>query len=103
MITTSEIAVGLTIDNDSNLSAIENELKKFGSIEVDKDQAIICIVGNKIVEQTGVLEKVFASLAEIPVSMVSSGGSANNVSVLIDKQYKDKALNALNEGLFGLR
>jgi aspartate kinase len=103
MITTSEIAVGLTIDNDSNLASIENELKKFGSIEVDKDQAIICIVGNKIVEQKGVLEKVFASLTDVPIKMVSCGGSANNVSVLIDKQYKDKALNALNEGLFGLK
>jgi aspartate kinase len=103
MITTSEIAVGLTIDNDSNLPAIENDLKKFGSIEVDKDQAIICIVGNKIAEQKGVLEKVFAALKEVPVQMVSSGGSPNNVSVLIHKQYKEKALNDLNEGLFGLK
>lgn len=103
MITTSEIAVSLTIDNNAHLPSIENELKKFGSIEVDKDQAIICIVGNKIMDHKGVLNKVFASLTEIPVRMVSCGGSANNVSILVDRQYRDKALNALNEGLFGLK
>lgn len=103
MITTSEIAVSLTIDNNSHLASIENELKKFGSIEVDKDQTIICIVGNRIMDQKGVLTKVFQSLTEVPVRMVSCGGSANNVSVLVDKQYKEKALNVLNEGLFGLK
>lgn len=103
MIATSEVAVSLTIDNNTNLAAIETELKKFGTIEVDKDQAIICIVGNKIMDQQGVLTKVFNSLSEIPVRMVSCGGSANNVSVLVDKQFKDKALIALNEGLFGLK
>lgn len=103
MITTSEVAVSLTIDNNSNLTSIENELRKFGTIEVDKDQTIICIVGNKITEQVGVLNKIFDALAEVPVRMVSCGGSTNNVSVLIDKKFKEKALNDLNEGLFGLK
>src|SRR5688500_2215949 len=103
MIATSEVAVSLTIDNQTHLSSIEAELKKFGSIEVDKDQTIICIVGNRIMDKEGVLTEVFQSLSDIPVRMVSCGGSANNVSVLIDKQYKEKALNALNEGLFGLK
>ena len=103
MIATSEVAVSLTIDNQTHLSSIETELKKFGSIEVDKDQTIICIVGNRIMDKEGVLGEVFSSLSGIPIRMVSCGGSANNVSVLIDKQYKEKALNALNEGLFGLK
>ncbi len=103
MITTSEIAVSITIDNNTHLASIENELKKFGTIEVDQDQTIICIVGNKITEQKGVLNKIFNSLADIPVRMVSCGGSTNNVSVLVEKQYKEKALNLLNEGLFGLK
>lgn len=103
MIATSEVAVSLTIDNEAHLSSIENELKKFGSIEVDKDQTIICIVGNNIMKKKGALNEVFQSLSGIPIRMVSSGGSANNVSVLIDKRYKGKALNDLNEGLFGLK
>src|SRR6188768_2549067 len=103
MITTSEIAVSLTIDNNKHLAAIESDLKKFGTIEVDHDQTIICIVGSRITEQKGVLKKVFDSLTEIPVRMVCCGGSPNNVTILVDKQYKEKALNALNEGLFGLK
>lgn len=103
MIATSEVAVSLTIDNNSHLASIETELKKFGSIEVDKDQTIICIVGNRIMEHESSLGKVFSALNGIPVRMVSCGGSANNVSVLVDKQYKESALNALNEGLFDLR
>lgn len=103
MIATSEVAVSLTIDNQTHLSSIEAELKKFGSIEVDKDQTIICIVGNRIMDKKGALNEVFQSLSSIPVRMVSCGGSANNVSILIDKQYKELALNTLNEGLFGLR
>lgn len=103
MVTTSEVAVSLTIDNNTHLTAIENELKKFGVIEVNKDQTIICVVGNKITEQKGVLNKIFDSLANIPVRMVCSGGSTNNVTVLVDKDNKAPALNALNEGLFGLK
>ncbi|HEY3401953.1 MAG TPA: aspartate kinase [Ohtaekwangia sp.] len=103
MVTTSEVAVSLTIDTNTHLASIENELKKFGTIEVDKDQTIICVVGNKITEQKGVLNKVFDSLTEIPVRMVCCGGSPNNVTILVDKQHKEKALNALNEGLFGLK
>ena len=103
MVTTAEVAVSLTIDNNSRLSLIETDLKKFGIISVDKDQTIICIVGQKITEQKAMLKKVFDSLGEIPIRMVSCGGSANNVSILVDKSYKEQALNALNEGLFNLR
>lgn len=103
MITTSEVAVSVTIDSNAQLASIENELKKFGTISVDKDQTIICIVGQKITVQQDVFKKIFDSLADVPIRMVSCGGSTNNVSVLVDKKYKDKALNALNEGLFGLR
>jgi aspartate kinase len=103
MVTTAEVAVSVTIDNNNRLADIETDLKKFGIISVDKDQTIICIVGQKITEQKAVLQKIFDALAEIPVRMVSCGGSANNVSILIDKSFKDKALNALNEGLFDLR
>ncbi len=103
MITTSEVAVSLTIDNNNHLPSIETELRKFGVISVDSDQTIICIVGQKITEQKFVLKKIFDALADVPVRMVSCGGSTNNVSVLVDKQYKEKALNLLNEGLFDLR
>jgi aspartate kinase len=103
MITTSELALSLTIDNNTHLEKIESELKNFGSIEIDKNQTIICIVGHQVALQKGALKKVFDALSGISIRMVSCGGSSNNISVLVDTQYKEQALIALNEGLFGLR
>lgn len=102
MISTSEVAVSVTIDDSKNLNPILEELKSFGSIEVDTDQSIICIVGNHLSEKEGVLKEVFQSLAEIPIRMVSYGGSPNNISILVGTSQKVKALNLLNEGIFHL-
>lgn len=103
MITTSEVAVSLTIDTNTQLASIEAELKKFGTIEIDTNQSIICIVGHQVATQKGALKKVFDALEGISIRMVSCGGSANNISVLVDTQFKEQALIALNEGLFNLK
>lgn len=103
MITTSEVAVSLTIDSSSHLDSIVTELRKFGIIEVEKNQTIICVVGHNIGRQKGILEKVFGALADVPVKMVSCGGSNNNISIVVEPSYKEKALIALNEGLFGIK
>lgn len=100
MITTSEVAVSLTIDDLTNLDQIINELESFGTVEVDKDQAIVCIVGSMVSETQGVAIKIFESLKEVPIRMISYGGSRHNISVLIDGKYKQKALQSLNSGLF---
>jgi aspartate kinase len=100
MITTSEVAVSLTIDNPTHLDSIIEEISAFGNVEVDKNQTIICIVGSFGSQKQGVVAKVFDSIEHIPVRMISYGGSNYNVSILIDTRYKNEALNALNEGLF---
>lgn len=102
MITTSEVAVSVTIDNPKNLDAIMQELCEFCSVKVDKDQTIICIVGSFAAEKQGVAAKIFDALKNIPLRMISYGGSENNVSVLVDSKYKKDALAALNKGLFNL-
>src|SRR6478609_373058 len=102
MITTSEVAVSVTIDESKHLEEIVRELKDFGSIDVDKNQTIICIVGNGLAEKDGVLKEVFQALSSVSIRMVSFGGSNNNISLLVDTSQKEKALNLLNEGLFGL-
>lgn len=102
MISTSEVAVSVTIDDNKNLHPIMEELKSFGSIEVDTDQSIICIVGNMLSEKEGVLKEVFQSLASVPIRMVSYGGSPNNISILVATPHKEKALSLLNSGLFNL-
>lgn len=100
MVTTSEVAVSLTIDDDSQLDAIIKELELYGRIVVDKDMTIISIVGNKIANSPNMLQKVFDSIGDIPVRMVSFGGSQHNISLLIPGEYKESALRALNKGLF---
>ena len=100
MITTSEVAVSVTIDDLSHLDQIVEELSRFGTVEVDSNQAIVCVVGNQVAETKGAIQSVMDSLVDIPVRMVSFGGSKHNVSILIDAKYKMQALKNLNEGVF---
>jgi aspartate kinase len=102
MITTSEVAVSLTIDNEKHLEEIIAELENFGSVEVDINQTIICIVGDFLAERTGYAARIFDSLKLIPVRMISYGGSKNNISLLISSEHKKDVLQALNKGLFSL-
>ncbi|HZY82434.1 MAG TPA: aspartate kinase [Cyclobacteriaceae bacterium] len=102
MVSTSEVAVSVTIDDAKALPQIEEELKSLGTIEVDKNQTIICIVGNGLADKEAVLKQVFSSLGSVKIRMVSFGGSNNNISILLETANKEKALNLLNEGLFGL-
>jgi aspartate kinase len=102
MITTSEVAVSVTIDNDVNLPDIIKELEPFGTVEIDTNHSIVSIVGNEIAETKDVMKKLFDAIEPIPVRMVSYGGSKHNVSLLIARTYKEQTLQLLNEGLFGL-
>ncbi len=102
MITTSEVAVSLTIDSDIYLLQIVRELEPFGTVDVDDKQTIVSIVGNEIAKTENVLEKLFESVREIPVTMVSYGGSPHNISLLVPSEYKTQTLQLLNKGLFGL-
>lgn len=100
MITTSEVAVSLTIDDTSQLTEISAELSPFGKILIDYDQTIICIVGDMVADKKGIVNKVFQALGNVPVRMISYGGSKNNISILIDSVHKAEALEALNSQLF---
>ena len=102
MITTSEVAVSVTIDTDIALKEIVKELEPFGTVDVERDQTIVSIVGNEIAQTEDVLQKLFNSVKEIPVTMVSYGGSTHNISLLVPSSYKTRTLQLLNKGLFGL-
>ena len=102
MITTSEVAVSVTIDNAVDLKAIVKELEPFGNVEVEDNHSIVSIVGNEIALTQDVLAKLFEALIPVPVRMVSYGGSRHNVSLLIPSAYKTQTLQLLNKGLFGL-
>jgi aspartate kinase len=100
MITTSEVGVSLTIDDNKNLTKIVEELKEFSSVEVEQQQTIVCVVGSFGQNKSGIAGKIFEALAAIPVKMISYGGSSYNISVVISHTHKAEALNLLNEALF---
>lgn len=102
MITTSEVAVSVTIDSDENLKPIVKELEPFGTVEVDHDMTIVSVVGDHIAETRDVLKKIFDTIHDIPVRMISYGGSLHNISFLVHKDYKIQMLQTINKGVFDL-
>jgi len=100
MITTSEVAVSLTIDNTEKLDEIIEELQSFGNIEVETDLSIICIAGDLAQNKKGVTSAIFNCIDEIPIRMISYGGSNYNLSFLVKSSDKIPVLNLLNDGLF---
>jgi aspartate kinase len=100
MITTSEVAVSLTIDNAQFLKEIAKDLRELGTVEVEENQTIICIVGDFRTERTGSAPEIFEALNTIPLKMISYGGSPNSLSLLIDTANKTNALRQLSKHLF---
>jgi aspartate kinase len=96
MITTSEVGVSVTIDSDKHLEDIVDSIRKFGTVEVDRDQVIVCVVGHLVRENKGYASKIFDALKEIPVRMISYGGSDHNISLLVASENKRDALRALS-------
>lgn len=102
MVTTSEVAVSLTIDETTQLSKILLDLRQFGQVEVDHNLSIICMVGNFTSDQRGYAAKIFSAFEQVPIRMISYGGSKYNVSVLVESTYKKIALQSINKILFDL-
>lgn len=100
MITTSEVAVSLTIDDTTYLGDLKAELESFGTVEIDNDQTIICVVGDFGAEKHGYAARVLEAVKHIPVRMISYGGSENNMSLLIHTADKTEALRSLHNRLF---
>jgi aspartate kinase len=97
MISTSEVAISLTIDNTKYLNEIQEEIAVFGDVEIDTDMSIVCIVGDIISEEKGFASKVFNALDGIPIRMISYGGSRYNISVLVPTIHKKVTLQAISD------
>ena len=100
MITTSEVGVSMSIDNDTHLSEIVDELKKYGTVAVDTDMCIICVVGDLAWNNVGFETSALDAMRDIPIRMISYGGSNYNISFLIREADKKRALQALSRQLF---
>lgn len=100
MITTSEVAISITIDNDRYLSEIVSELEKYGSVSIDRDQTIVAVVGELMAEQKGYARQLFSALREVPIRMISYGASKHNISILVSTSDKIRTLQAIHHGVF---
>lgn len=99
MITTSEVAVSLSIDDTSKLDYIIEELKNYACIDININQSIICVVGDFSANNIGLASEVLNSFKDIPLRMISYGGSQHNISILLDENQKINALKSLNNKL----
>lgn len=100
MISTSEVGVSMSIDNTKHLNDILNELKKYGTVTVDTDMCIICVVGDLTWDNIGFETLATGAMKDIPVRMISYGGSNYNISFLVKGEDKKRALQALTDTLF---
>ena len=100
MICTSEVGVSVTVDNTKHLNEILDDLKKYGTVTVDKEMCIICVVGDLEWENVGFEAKALDAMRDIPVRMISFGGSNYNISFLIRECDKKVALQSLSDMLF---
>ncbi|CCY91869.1 MULTISPECIES: aspartate kinase [unclassified Phocaeicola] len=100
MVCTSEVGVSMSIDNTKHLNEIVNDLKKYGTVTVDHDMCIVCVVGDLEWENIGFEARAIQAMKDIPVRMISYGGSNYNISFLIRESDKKRALQALSDVLF---
>lgn len=100
MITTSEVAISLTIDNTEHLEQIKKELTSFGTVDIDEEQTIICVVGDFGLETHGYASRVLDAVKHLSIRMISYGGSDYNISILLDTKDKVEALRSLHNRLF---
>ncbi|KKB52631.1 MULTISPECIES: aspartate kinase [Parabacteroides] len=100
MVTTSEVGVSVTIDNRKHLEEIVDDLKKYGTVTVDENMVIVCVVGDLEWDNVGFEARIVQAMKDVPVRMISYGGSNYNVSLLVKATDKVKALQALSDHLF---
>ena len=100
MVTTSDVGVAVAIDNNVQLPEIVNEIKRDASVSIEEDMVILCVVGDLESQNIGFEAKIINALGDMPVRMISYGGSNSNVSVLIRSEFKQRALQMLSDKLF---
>ncbi|MCD8072812.1 MAG: aspartate kinase, partial [Alistipes sp.] len=100
MITTSEVAVSLTIDSDCHLEDIVKDLEDLGKIEIEKNNTIVCLVGNLEHQQRGLAETIMKGINGVPLKMISYGASHRSIAMLVDTRHKKEVLQSLNDSLF---
>lgn len=102
VVCTSEVSVSMSVDNTKNLDEIVSDLKKYGNVEVDTNLCTVCVVGDMNYDNVGFEARIVDAMRNIPVRMISYGGSRYNMTFLIKAEDKVRALQSLNEKLFNI-
>jgi aspartate kinase len=102
LVATSEVTVSVTVDTDRNLDAVAKDLRGFSEVTIDRGLAQVCVVGEGIREKVGVAAQVFGALekANIPVRLISHGGTKINISFLVDEAQVTKSVQSLHSSFF---
>jgi aspartate kinase len=100
MVATSEVSVSLTVDNDNDLGKIKEDLEGVAEVKADKNKAIVCAVGEGMTNSKGVVGRVFQTLKDIRIEMISAGASEINISFIVDNKDADKAVRVLHKEFF---
>ena len=100
VITTSEVSVSVTIDNDSEVEEITDKLKEFADVEIENKQSIICLVGDFDYSKSGVVATILNAIKDIPLKMISQGASNHNMTFVIDTIYRTQILKLINQQIF---
>jgi aspartate kinase len=100
MVSTSEVSVSMTLDDTRRLDAIVADLQSLGEVSVERDVALICLVGENLKFTPGIASRIFSSIEQINVSMISHGASAINVSFIVDGASVERAVRTLHREFF---
>ena len=100
MVTTSEVGISMTIDNTDYLANIVDDLKQYGTVVVDHNMCIICVVGDLRSKNVGFESTITNAMRNIPIRMISFGGSEHNISFLVNQDDKQAALKELSKQIF---
>ncbi len=101
IVTTSEVSVSMTIENQSKLEAITAELNLFGRVNVETDKSIVCLVGEDLWKDSAVVARIFQTLEGIPIRMISLGASRINLTLVVPEKHTADAISKLHAGFFG--
>jgi aspartate kinase len=100
VISTSEVSVALTLDNTDSLEQVVNELKRLGDVEVEHDNAVVCVVGEGLRASSGLASKIFSTIEDVPISLISHGASSVNITFVIKEDKVKEVIKKLHDEFF---
>jgi aspartate kinase len=100
VVTTSEVSVSLTLDNTDALEAVVKDLQRIGTVEIEPNQAVVCVVGSGLRDTSGVAGKIFTAIADFNISLISHGASSVNMTFVVEENAVKEVIKRLHDEFF---